>query len=147
MSTLSHLRDLRLSCGGRAAGAWRVEGDHLALIEFDPAPDMPEVVARGFRQATLLIPLTKSELGVVGAVSRRKPTLSIAENLPAELGSGYWLRAFHAACSVAVPVLDGNDAVFAVVSVALSSVPSNIEAIVAQVRASASAILRIGEGS
>ena len=108
---------------GRASGAWRIEGDRLVLVALEPAPDLPTEVARGFEAATRTVELTLSNFGIVGAATTGRATISIAAELPAEAGSGRWLRAFGAARSVAVPLLDDRGRVGGVVSLALGLEP------------------------
>src|SRR5207302_220236 len=115
----SRLADLRSRLGGRAAGAWRVEGDHLALVAFDPAPDLPAEVAHGFEAATRSVDRTLVDLGIVRAATTGRVAVSVAAQLPADAGSGRWLRAFGAARSVAVPVVGDDEQVEAVISVAM----------------------------
>jgi hypothetical protein len=88
----------------RAAGVWRVEGDRLVQLAFKAAGDMPRDVAEGFAAATSEVALDRLELGIVGAVVERRRKVSLAAVLPEGSGSGYWLRAFGASRSVAVPV-------------------------------------------
>ena len=45
--------------------------------------------------------------------------MSVAGRLPVEVGSGYWLRAFKAQRSVAVPLLDPAGEIRGVLSAAL----------------------------
>jgi len=104
----------------RATGIWRVEGGVLVQTGFSAADDMPKEVADGFALATLRIPLDRVELGVVKAIVQRKVEVSVAEELPDGVGSGYWLRAFAAGRSVAVPLLDEFGSKPAVFSVALA---------------------------
>src|SRR5258708_37568283 len=113
------LAALRSRLGGRAAGAWRPDGDRLVLIAFDPAPDLPPAVALGFEAATREVDLTLVHLGIVRAASTGETCVSIAAELPPEAGSGLWLRAFGAARSVAVPIAGRDGRVEDVVSVAL----------------------------
>jgi hypothetical protein len=119
------LAALRARLNARAAGAWKVEGDRLAQVAFDPAPDLPSAVAEGFAAATGSVDLTRLDLGIVEAAVSGRVTVSIAANLPAGTGSGYWLRAFGASRSVAVPIFEGDGKVAAVVSVALGPEPED----------------------
>ena len=61
-------------------------------------------------------------------------TASRTAELPAEAGSGFWLRAFGASRSVAVPLLDARGGVHAVVSVALDESPLDDEAVADRIR-------------
>lgn len=94
--------------GARAAGLWHVEGEWLALDVFAPAADLPDEVAAGFSRATERVSLDRRELGIVGAVREGRVLVSRAGELPAEIGSGLWLRKFGAERSVAVPLDDGR---------------------------------------
>jgi hypothetical protein len=102
------LADLGKALDARAAGAWRVEGEDLVQVEFWAAPDMEAMVAEGFALATRCVPLSRVDLGIVGAAIEARPRTSIARELPGDSGSGLWLRRFAADRSVAVPwVIDG----------------------------------------
>jgi hypothetical protein len=113
------LASVRRRLDARAAGAWRVEGDRLARLAFDAAPDMPPDVAGRFASMTVSVPLDRRELGIVAAVVEGRRAVSVAAELPADGGSGDWLRKFAADRSVAVPIRDAAGAVVGVVSVAL----------------------------
>ena len=115
------LEALRRRLGARAAGLWRVDGDRLVQVAFSADPEMPVDVAEGFARATLAVPLDRLDLGIVGAYCDGRRRVSIAAELPAEVGSGYWLRAFGADRSVAVPIAGG------VVSVALAGLETGAE--------------------
>lgn len=112
------LDELGRQLDARAAGHWRVEGDHLALVEFWAADTLPEDVATGFAGVTRSVSLDRPELGIVGAVADRMPRISVARDLPPDVGSGLWLAKFGADRSIAVPsIRDGK--VIAVGSVAV----------------------------
>jgi hypothetical protein len=122
------LAALRARFEERAAGIWLVREQSLEALAFEAAPDMPTEVAAGFAAATSSVSLDRRELGVVAAVLERRMVVSVAAELPADIGSGYWLRAFGASRSVAVPIINTNDSVEAIVSVALAAGgPSDIE--------------------
>lgn len=121
------LRALLGRLEGRAAGAWRVEGGTLAQVAFVTTPDMAAEVARGFAAATERVDLGRVELAIARAAATAFAVVSIAEELPAGTGSGFWLRAFGAARSIAVPVEGANGRVAWVVSVALGAEPSAAE--------------------
>ena len=134
--TVEHVEALRLAIGARAAGFWHVRGDRLLLVSFAPAPDMPEEVAHRFRENAREVGLDRLELGIVNAVIARSPAVSVAGRLPVETGSGYWLRAFGAERSVAVPIFDFDGAIVAVLSAALPTLgPPPDDRIVAAIRA------------
>lgn len=130
----SRLDALRSRLGGRAAGAWRPEGDRLVLIAFSPAPDLPPAVALGFEAATREVDLGLAHLGIVRAATTGETSVSIAADLPPDTGSGLWLRAFGAARSVAVPIVGRDGKIGAVVSVALGIEPEE-PAVSAMIRA------------
>jgi hypothetical protein len=130
----AELAALRSRLGGRAAGAWRLEGDRLVLIAFDPAPDLPPAVTLGFEAATREVDLTLVHLGIVRAATTGESFASIAADLPVDTGSGLWLRAFGAARSVAVPIVSRDGSIGAVVSVAMGHEPDE-QAVSAMIRA------------
>ena len=132
-ATRERLAALRARLGGRAAGAWKVAGDRLEQVAFDPAPDMPAEVGEGFASATRAVDLARLELGIVKAVASGQVAVSLARDLPAGVGSGYWLRAFGADRSVAVPILDRDGRVALVVSLALGLEPDD-EAVAGAIR-------------
>ncbi|WP_435005350.1 hypothetical protein P12x_003247 [Tundrisphaera lichenicola] len=119
------LVNLLENLGGRAAGAWRIEGGRLVLVAFEPAPDLAPEVAIGFEESTRSVDLSMLDLGIVRAVSTGEVAVSIAGELPPETGSGRWLRAFSADRSIAVPVLEASGKVEGVVSIALGLQPSS----------------------
>jgi hypothetical protein len=115
------LAELRVELGARAAGYWWHAGDWLEQVAFAASPTLDAEVARAFAEATRSVPLARTELGIVQAAVSGAVAVSRASDPPddAEAGPGYWLRAFGAARSVAVPLHDPGAAVRAVVSVAL----------------------------
>jgi hypothetical protein len=123
--TRSRLAAVRFRLGGRAAGIWRVEADRLEQVAFDPAPDLPTEVANGFEAATRSVDRSLLGLGIVKAAASGRVVASVAAELPADSGSGYWLRAFGASRSVAVPVVDDGGRVALVVSIALGPEPDS----------------------
>lgn len=104
--------------GARAAGTWRVGEAELALTEFWAAADLDVRVAEDFRSATLCVAMSRLDLGIVRAALDARPTVSIASDVPSDIGSGMWLRCFGAVHSVAVPRIVGG-VVVEVASVAL----------------------------
>jgi hypothetical protein len=127
------LAALRARVVGRAAGAWRVEAGRLEQVAFDPAPDLTPEVAEGFAQATRSVELARGDLGIVRAAVSGRVVVSLASGLPADRGSGYWLRAFGASRSVAVPIAGEDGEVSLVVSVALGPEPE-VGAVEASIR-------------
>jgi hypothetical protein len=133
--TGDHVEALRRLLDARATGLWYVRGDRLELAAFAPAPDMPDDVARRFRDAVREVGLDRADLGVVKAVAERSAAVSVAGRLPVEVGSGYWLRAFGAERSVAVPLLDPEGEIRAVLSAALPTLgPPDDEQVVDTIR-------------
>lgn len=126
---------------GRAAGFWLREGDTLRQVAFQSAADLPDSVRVGFMDATREVPLSLLELAIVSACLEGKPILSLAETLPPELGSGYWLRAFGAACSLAVPILGTDSGPTGVLSVATRVVPAAPEEVAALLRTTGATML------
>lgn len=113
MSAVEVVFGLLRELDARATGLWHVEGDSLVLDAFAPANDLPKEVAAGFSQATERVSLELRALGIVEAVLEGGVLVSRAAELPPEVGSGLWLRAFGAERSVAVPLENGRQ-VFAV---------------------------------
>jgi hypothetical protein len=132
-----HLAALRARLEARAAGIWQVRAQNLEALAFDAAPDMASTVAAGFTAATSLVSLDRRELGVVAAVLERRPVVSVAVELPADIGSGYWLRAFGASRSVAVPIADRNGSIASVVSVAMAAGGPSDDNVATMIRAEA----------
>lgn len=131
----SRVEALRIRLNARAAGLWRVVGDRIELLAFAAAADMPHEVAARFAEASRSVGLDRRDLGVVNAVAERAPAVSIAGRLPVDVGSGYWLRAFGAARSVAVPLTDHVGGIHAVLSAALPTLgPPDDEEVVALIR-------------
>jgi cystathionine beta-lyase/cystathionine gamma-synthase len=108
------------SADARAAGCWRVTGDRLEQVAFVAGPGLADEVARAFAQATRSVALSQTALGIVQAARTGETMVSRVEELPADTGSGLWLRRFGATRSVAVPVRDAHGTVRAVVSMALA---------------------------
>jgi hypothetical protein len=104
----SHLQQLTAAIceefQAQASGFWMVEGDRLIQAAFvghrlDPG------VAHDFAEATRTVPIDRnSRLGIVGAAVTGQPTVSRISELPPDVGSGRWLRAFNAVRSIAVPL-------------------------------------------
>lgn len=112
--------------GARATGYWSVTSTGLRLVAFRAAVDMAAEVRDGFTEATRSIPLDRCDLSIVRAALEARPVVARATEWDAASGSGYWLRAFGAQRSVAVPLADAEGQVAAVLSVALP--PSCTEA-------------------
>ncbi len=135
------LADLNARLDGRAIGLWACEGEILRLVAFLPAADLPDSVRVGFVEATRAVPLSTLELSIVKARQEGEPVLAISETLPPELGSGYWLRAFGAACSLAVPVAGSDPGTTGVLSVATRTIPASPDAVAALLREAGTAML------
>ncbi|MEI7922094.1 MAG: hypothetical protein WCJ40_09315 [Planctomycetota bacterium] len=103
----------------RATGIWMHENDVLHLELFLPSRQIQECIAGGFAEATAKVPVTDTGLGIVLAARARQITEYRAVDLPPESGSGYWLRAFRADRSVAVPFFDKNGDLKRILSVAV----------------------------
>lgn len=116
-----HLADLRLALGARAAGYWWHAGDWLEQVALAFSPTFDPAVAQTFKEITRSVALEKTDLGIVRAAVADEPVVSRVSDLPGASGSGYWLRAFGAERSVAVPLHDPSTAVRAIVSVALAA--------------------------
>ncbi len=106
----TRLAGLRLDLEARAAGYWWVAGDWLELVAFVASPALAEEVSTGFVEASRSVSLERVELGFVKAVVTGEVAVS---------GSSYWLRAFGADRSIAVPLHDQKGAIRAVIAVAL----------------------------
>lgn len=107
------------SLNARAAGFWALRDDSLVQLAFEAAPDMPDMIAREFAEATRIVPVDRLELGIVKAAVDRRVVVSIAADLDPGAGSGFWLRAFGADRSIAVPRFDRAGTVVGVFSVAM----------------------------
>lgn len=108
--------------GARATGSWRFDAETQCLLleSFQACPEMDKVVAEGFPAATAEVPVTDTGLGIVLAARAMDVTEYRAQDLPPEVGSGYWLRAFEADRSVAVPQIDSHGNLIRILSVAVS---------------------------
>lgn len=109
--------------GARAAGYWQLDQDTERLVQlgFVPGVGLDPEVARQFAAATGTVPLSQTGLGIVAAALTGQPAVSHVENLPADSGSGRWLRAFGASRSVAVPIRGEGAKIQGVFSVALAA--------------------------
>jgi hypothetical protein len=117
---LEHVDELRDALEAKAVGFWWVDTDCLKMMAFSASPRLAEGVPQSFVDATEFVPLDRTELGIVAAATTGTVVVSRAAELPAETGSGYWLRAFGAARSVAVPIVGTEGATCVVVSAALA---------------------------
>ncbi len=126
---------LRVRFGARAAGWWRVAGDRLERVAFAAAGDLPGGVAGEFAEATRSVPMGEADLGIVRAAASGAAVVSAADDLPADSGSGLWLRRFGAARSVAVPVRDASGRVVGVVALALAGGSADDAEVAGAVRA------------
>ena len=130
------LSRVRSGLDARAAGLWWVEGESLLQLAFDAALDMPCDVAADFARVTQVVSLLSRPFGIVAAATQGCLAVSIASELAADVGSGFWLRAFKAQRSIAVPLIEGTR-VFAVVAVALAELDRSASAIEETLRAEA----------
>ncbi|WP_406694843.1 hypothetical protein V5E97_27750 [Singulisphaera sp. Ch08] len=124
---------LRLDLGARAAGYWWLAGDWLEQVSFAASPALDADVAHRFAEATRSVPTSETDLGIVRAALTNSPTISRADELPDHAGSGYWLRAFDATRSVAVPLHDHKGKVRAVVALALADTDLDDDAMLERV--------------
>lgn len=103
-----------------ATGSWKYHDRRLALEFFKACPEMKPEVAAGFPQATADVPVTDTGLGIVLAARAGQTTEYRAIDLPPDAGSGYWIRAFEADRSVAVPQFDTSGQLIRILSVAVT---------------------------
>ncbi|QEH34579.1 hypothetical protein OJF2_31200 [Aquisphaera giovannonii] len=122
---------LSVRLGARAAGCWALDAGACRLVQvaFVSAPSLDREVHRAFQEATRSVPLDRADLGIVAAASGRRPAVSRAAELPPDAGSGYWLRAFGAELSMAIPILAPGGDVLGVVSIAISPGSGEAEAL------------------
>ncbi len=128
--------EICITLGARAAGYWQLDQatERLVQLSFVPGVGLDLEVGRQFAAATATVPLSNTSLGIVTAALRGQPAVSRVAELPADSGSGRWLRAFGASRSVAVPLNDDQGSVRGVLSVALpASCELDDNAIVASV--------------
>lgn len=92
-----------------AVGLWWLESDHLRMLAFESAESVPRASADRFQQATTRVSLSQESLSIVRAAVQGEPSVAVARELPEAEGSGYWLRQFGAARSVAVPLAQGGE--------------------------------------
>jgi len=111
---------------GRAIGLWRVETARLVQVAFEAPPIDPDV-ARRFAEATRSLGLDRLNLGIVKAATVGQVAVSVVAELNPDSGSGYWLRAFDAERSVAVPLEGADGRVGWVFSIALGMSPDAAE--------------------
>jgi hypothetical protein len=106
----------------RAAGYWRFDegSGHLIQLCFVAGAGLDPEVGRQFAAATKCVSVSQTTLGIVAAAITGRPAVSRVSELPAESGSGRWLRAFGASRSVAVPLRDAFGSVIGVLSIALA---------------------------
>jgi hypothetical protein len=81
---------------------------------------MPREVAERFAEATRRVPLERAELSIVQAAVTGAVVVARVAQWPVETGSGYWLRQFGAARSVAVPLAAAAGGTWGVLSLALA---------------------------
>ena len=120
-TTCARVAGICATLGACAAGYWRLDQDAERLVQlaFVPGVGLDPEVSRQFATATATVPLSQTSLGIVAAALTGQPTVSRVAELPANSGSGRWLRAFGADRSVAVPLSDSRGSVHGVFSVAL----------------------------
>jgi hypothetical protein len=120
--------------GARAAGYWQLdfEAELLVQLVFVPGVGLDPEISRQFAAATVTVPLSQTSLGIVAAALSGQPAVSRVEELPADSGSGRWLRAFGASRSVAVPIRGEGGKIQRVFSVALAAESTLGDQIVAE---------------
>jgi hypothetical protein len=120
--------------GARAAGYWQLdqETERLVQLGFVPGVGLDPEVGRQFAAATATVPLSQTSLGIVAAALTGQPAVSRVAELPADSGSGRWLRAFGASRSVAVPIRGKGGKLQGVFSVALTADSTLGDRLVAQ---------------
>lgn len=130
---------LQQALQARAAGFWHLagDGDRLEQLAFAPSPEVPDEAARAFAEATRSVALTRDDLGIVRAVRSGETVVSRMAELPADSGSGHWLRELGASRSVAVPIRDSRGKIWAVCAVAFAESPLSEEIVAERVRAAA----------
>ena len=106
--------------GARATGSWHYGDKRLTIEFFMACPEMNPEVAAGFPQATADVPVTDTGLGIVLAARAQQTTEYRAIDLPPDAGSGFWIRAFEADRSVAVPQFDPSGHLIRILSVAVT---------------------------
>jgi hypothetical protein len=118
----SNLADLCTELGACAVGYWRLDRETalLLLVAFVPGVGLDPEAGRAFERATQVVPLDQQSLGIVVAAVSGRPAISRVAELPADVGSGAWLRSFGASRSVAVPHFSAQGRVIGVISVALA---------------------------
>ncbi len=93
----------------RAVGCWRQLDDELQVIGFRGHPTMPDDVVAGFAEATRVVSLQQTGLGIVKAAVSQQPTVALLATSGGTLaGSATWLERFESVQSLAVPIVRGN---------------------------------------
>ena len=117
------LAKLVIETASRASGLWRLEKDHLVLIGFGWASDMPLEVSSGFQTATRRVPLVQIGLGIVKAAVTAKPAIGRRDPQESGLdGSATWIAKFEANTSLAVPIHQtGTNQIIGVLAVSTSA--------------------------
>ncbi len=113
--------ELCAALGACAAGYWKLDQESARLVQlgFVPGVGLDPEVGRQFASATATVSLSQMNLGIVAAALTGRPAVSRVDELPADSGSGRWLRAIGANRSVAVPLSDAHGLLRGVFSVAL----------------------------
>jgi hypothetical protein len=120
--------------GARAIGIWRVQGSSLEQVAFVAGPGLDEQTARSFEERTASVPLDWTDLGIVKAAVDGRVSVSVAAVLHDEAGSGHWLRAFGAKCSIAFPHRDARGRLVGIISVALADDSWDTDRVVAELQ-------------
>jgi len=119
----AQIAEVSAALGARAAGYWQLDQETARLVQlvFVPGVGLDPDVGRQFAAATASVPLSQTSLGIVAAALTGQPAVSRVAELPADSGSGRWLRAFGAGRSVAVPIRGEGGEIQGVFSVALTA--------------------------
>lgn len=93
----------------RAVGCWRQVDDELQVVGFRGHPTMPANVVEGFAEATRVVNLQQTGLGIVKAAVSQQPTVALLATSGGTLaGSATWLERFESVQSLAVPIIRDN---------------------------------------
>ncbi len=101
-----------------AVGLWKIEGENLQQVLCAFEEGFPGQVAEDFRQQTVKVPLSQTQLGIVNAVVNGEAALALAAEQQGELAkSAGWLNRFAARCSLSCPITDSSGNPCAVLAV------------------------------
>jgi hypothetical protein len=108
----SNLAGLCRELGACAVGYWKLDLERALLLQvaFVPGVGLDPETGRAFERATQVVPLRQQNLGIVVAAVSGRPAISRVAELPADVGSGAWLRSFGASRSWPCLTLAHRDA-------------------------------------